>query len=88
MGSRKGRTSAQDPVSVHSTAKHARQSGAPAGNPKLAALKRGYFTKRGRTKRIQRAQQALVEIDRIGSTFELDKNTLIRLTEDPDFEYL
>jgi hypothetical protein len=88
MDTQKNKVSAQGPVPAHSPAKRARQTVAPTGNPKLAALKRSRFTKRGRTKRIQRAQQALGEIDRIGSTFKLDKDTLIRLAEDPDFEYL
>ena len=88
MDSRKGKVPAQGPVLTRSTVKHAQQVIAPSGNPKLAALKRNRFTKRGRTKRIQRAHLALVEIDRIGSTFKLDKNILIRLAEDPDFEYL
>jgi len=73
---------------AHSTAERARPAAAPAENPKLAALKRAYFTKKGRAARIARAQQALIEIDKIGSTFKLDKETVKWLAEDPDLEYL
>jgi hypothetical protein len=88
MSTQKEKVAANGPISAHSSVKRARQTVAPIGNPKLAALKRARFSHRGRAKRIQRAQQALIEIDRIGSTFKLDKDTLMRLAEDPDLEYL
>ena len=57
-------------------------------NPKLAALKRAHFTKKGKSARIARAEQALLEIDKIGSTFKLDNETVRSIAEDPDLEYL
>lgn len=59
-----------------------------AGSAKLAALKRAHFSKKGRKARIARAQQALLEIEKIGSTFKLDGETLKWLAEAPDLEYL
>jgi len=87
-GARKVKDPAKSTVSVHSPAKPRTQSPVPAENPKLAELKRRYFSKKGRTARIKRAEQALIEIDRIGSTFKLDKDTVNWLAEDPDLEYL
>lgn len=57
-------------------------------NPRLAALKRRHFTKKGRAARIAGARQAFAEIERIGSTFKLDNETLKRLAENPDLEYV
>ncbi len=85
-GSLKAELSAKG--TAHSTAERARPAAAPVENPKLAALKRAYFSKKGRAARIARAQQALIEIDKIGSTFKLDKETVKWLAEDPDLEYL
>jgi len=52
-------------------------------SPGLIALKRQHFTKKGRAARIARAQQALDEIEKIGSTFKIDNETLKWLAEDP-----
>jgi len=51
-------------------------------------LKRSHFTKKGKSARIARAEQALLEIDKIGSTFKLDNETVRSIAEDPDLEYL
>jgi hypothetical protein len=57
-------------------------------NPKLAALKRRHFMKKGQAARIARAEKALRVIDEVGSTFKLDIETMKSLAEDPDLEYL
>lgn len=57
-------------------------------NPKLAALKRRHFVKKGQAGRTARAEKALRVIDEVGSTFDLDIETLKSLAEDPDLEYL
>lgn len=57
-------------------------------NPKLAALLRKHFTKKGRAARMARAKEALRVIDEVGSTFKLDNETLKWIAEDPDLEYL
>jgi len=65
-----------------------RRASATGESPGLTALKRQHFTKKGRTARIARAQQALAEIEKIGSTFKIDNETLKWLAEDPDLEYV
>ncbi len=60
-------------------------AGAQAENPKLKALLRAHFTKKGRAARIARARKALQEAR---WDTGLDRETLIRLAEDPDLEYL
>jgi hypothetical protein len=87
-GARKVKDPVKSTVSAHSPAKARTKSPVPAENPKLAELKLRYFSKKGRTARIKRAEQALIVIDRVGSSFKLDKNTVNWLAEDPDLEYL
>lgn len=58
---------------------------APAENPKLAALKRAHFTKKGRAARIARAKKALEEFK---WDLDLDAETIKWLAEDPDIEYM
>jgi hypothetical protein len=57
----------------------------PAENPKLAALKRAHFTKKGRAERIARAKKALEEFR---WDVDLDTETIKWLAEDPDIEYM
>jgi hypothetical protein len=57
-------------------------------NPKLAALLRKHFAKKGRAARIARAHEALRVIDEVGPTFKLDNETLKWIAEDPDLEPL
>jgi hypothetical protein len=58
-------------------------------NPKLAALLRKHFTKKGRAERIARAEKAWKEAMEIASTFKkLDPETVKWIAEDPDLEYL
>ena len=57
----------------------------PADNPKLAALKRAHFTKKGRAARIAHARRALEEAR---WDTGLDIETIKWLAEDPDLEYL
>ncbi len=59
--------------------------GAQAENPKLKALLRAHFTKKGRAARIARARKALEEAR---WDTGLDRETIIRLAEDPDLEYV
>ncbi len=54
-------------------------------NPKLKALLRAHFTKKGRAARIARARKALEEAR---WDTGLDRETIIRLAEDPDLEYM
>lgn len=58
-------------------------------NPKLAALLRKHFTKKGRAERIARAQEAWTAIKERDSTFKkLDAETIKWIAQDPDLEYL
>ncbi len=53
-------------------------------NPKLAALKRRHFTKKGRAARIDRAMKTL---DQFHWDFGFDDETLKWTAEDPDIEH-
>ena len=60
-------------------------AGAQAENPKLKALLRAHFTKKGRAARIARARKALEEFK---LDVDLDMETIRWVAEDPDLEYL
>jgi hypothetical protein len=53
-------------------------------NPRLAALKRSHFTKKGRKARISRGLQAL---ERFRWDLDLDAETIKWAAENPDIEY-
>jgi hypothetical protein len=59
-------------------------AGAQAENPKLKALLRAHFTKKGRVTRIARARKALEEFR---FDVDLDMETIKWVAEDPDLEY-
>jgi hypothetical protein len=57
--------------------------------PKVEAFIRKHWPAKGRTQRIARAEQAWKEAIEIASTFKkLDPETVKRIAEDPDLEYL
>lgn len=58
--------------------------GAIKENPRLAALKRKHFTKKGRASRIARALKAL---EQFTWDFSLDDATLKWIAEDPNIEH-
>jgi hypothetical protein len=60
-------------------------TGQPKENPKLAALKRAHFTKKGRAERIARARKAL-EAARWDTGLDLE--TIKWIAEDPNLEYM
>jgi hypothetical protein len=70
---------------VSTTSRQKKAAAVPVENPKLAALKRAHFTKKGRAARIARAKKALEEAR---WDIPLDMETLKWLAEDPDLEYL
>jgi hypothetical protein len=72
-------------TSTASRPKKTASATAPTENPKLAALKRAHFTKKGRAARIARAKKALEEAR---WDTGLDMETIKWLAEDPDLEYL
>ena len=59
--------------------------GASKENPRLAALKRKHFTKKGRAARIDHALKAL---EQFRWDFSLDDATLKWIAEDPDIEQI
>lgn len=65
--------------------KKPKSAAAPPDNPKLAALKRAHFTKKGRAARIARARKALEEFR---WDVDLNTETIKWLAEDPDLEYM
>jgi len=54
-------------------------------NPRLAALKRSHFTKKGREGRISRGLKAL---ERFQWDLDLDRGTIRWAAEDPEIEHL
>ncbi len=71
---------------ISSSQARPRGASATGENPRLIALKRRHFPKKGRVVRVASAQQALAEVEKIGSTFKIDNETLKSLAEDPDLE--
>lgn len=58
-------------------------------SPKVAAFIRKHWPAKGRAQRISRAEQAWNEALEIASSFKkLDSETVKRIAEDPDLEYL
>ncbi len=55
-------------------------------NPKLAALLRKHFTKKGRAARLARAEKALQEMREIGATFKVDDDTWKWVAQSKDLE--
>ena len=70
------------PVSNSTSSKPARHV---RENPRLAALKRSHFTKKGRKARISRGLQAL---ERFRWDLDLDAETIRWAAENPDIEHL
>ncbi len=60
-------------------------SGHVRENPRLTALKRSHFTKKGRNARISRGLEAL---ERFQWDLELDGETIKWAAEDPEIEHL
>jgi hypothetical protein len=71
-------------TSTVSRPKKAASATAPTENPKLAALKRAHFTKKGRAARIARAKKTLEEAR---WDTGLDIETIKWIAEDPDLEF-
>ena len=55
-------------------------------NPKLAALLRKHFTKKGRAERVARAAEALQVMREIGATFKVDDDTWKWIAQYKDLE--
>ena len=86
--SKKSSRKASKKVSKVAVARPRERPSSNGGNPKLAAVLRKHFAKKGRAARIARAHEALRVIDEIGPTFKLDNETLKWIAEDPDLEHL
>jgi len=89
MGSSRTKSLAARSLKKRASSSQVRPHSASANgeSPRLIALKRQHFTKKGRAARFARAQQALAEIEKLGSTFKIDNGTLRWLAEDPDPQY-
>jgi hypothetical protein len=74
----------KNPAAPKSIIRSRRQSADGKENPKLAALKRKHFTKRGRAARID---HALKTLNQFSWDFGLDDETLKWAAEDPDIEH-
>jgi hypothetical protein len=86
--SKKSPRNASKKVSKVAVARSRERRSVNGENPKLAALLRKHFAKKGRAARIARAHEALRVIDEVASTFKLDEETLKWIAEDPDLEHL
>jgi hypothetical protein len=68
-----------------STKARPKASGRMRESPRLAALKRSHFTKKGRSARISRGLEAL---ERFRWDLDLDRETIRWAAEDPEIEHL
>jgi hypothetical protein len=89
MSGSRTKRSASPTRKASNRATKALDSSVKEASPKVAAFIRKHWPAEGRADRIARAEQAWKEAMEIASTFKrLDPETVKRIAEDPNLEYL